>query len=125
MRLKFPDSYLVSWAFWSPMISMWIFLMAPVEPPHQLGAASKSIDCLGMRATILNGPEPTNVFGSVNHLSSPPPASIAFLLTAHEVQSATSVNQYAAGALSVAEKLKSSIFFRPVISVALPAATSS
>src|SRR5258706_2292673 len=105
MALKLPDSYLVSWADWSAMISMWIFLSAPVEPPHQLATGSKSIDCLGVRAVILNGPVLTNVDGSVNHLSSPPPAVMALESTTHAVHSATSVNQYAAGALSVAEKL--------------------
>src|SRR5450759_444570 len=91
--LKLPDSYLVSCAFWSAMTSMWTLVSAPVEPPHQFGTGAKSSDCLGVRAVILNCPVPTNVDGSVNHLSSPPPAVMAFWSTTHAVHSATSVYQ--------------------------------
>src|SRR6267143_5691973 len=99
---------------------MWIFLRAPVEPPYQLATGSKSSDCFGVRAVILNAPLPMKVLGSVNHLSSPPPAVIAFSETTHAVQRATSVYQYPAGAVSLAEKLKSSIFLRPGMVLALP-----
>src|SRR6185369_1074986 len=118
------DSYFVSCAFWSATISIWTFLRVPVEPPHQFGTASKSADCLGVRAVILNCPVPMIVAGSIHHLLSPTD-STTFLSTTQAVQRATSVNQYPAGATSVAENEKSSIFLRPVIWVALPAATSS
>src|SRR6266850_3105867 len=105
MRLKFPDSYLVIDVFWSAMTSMWTFLRAPVDPPYQLATGSKSSDCFGVRAVILNCPLPMRVLGSADHLSSPPPAVIAFWDTTQAVHRPTSVYQYPAGALSLAEKL--------------------
>jgi hypothetical protein len=118
---------LVSCAFWSATISMCTFVMAPVEPPYQLATGAKSIDCLGVRAVILNAPVPIAVEGLLAQLDSValPAASTTFLSTTQAVQSATSVYQYCAGAVTVAENVLSSIFLRPDISVALPLDTSS
>ncbi len=71
---------------------MCTFFSAPVEPAHQLATGSKSADCLGVRAVILNGPVPITVLGSVHHLESPT-VSTTLRSTTHAVQSATSVNQ--------------------------------
>ena len=50
-------------------MSTWIFLSAPVEPPHQLATGSNSITELGTRCVILKGPVPTYVAGFWVHFS--------------------------------------------------------
>ena len=77
------------------MISMCTFVMAPVEPPHQLATGAKSVDCLAVRAVMWNMPVPIAVAGLLAQSDEValPAARTTFWSTTQAVHRATSVYQ--------------------------------
>src|SRR2546421_9175134 len=95
-------------------MSILTFLRVGLGLPHQLSTASNSTDCLGVYATILNGPVPMAVFGSDHQLSGL--CLTAFWSTIHPVdpERAMAVRNQPAGCASFTWTVYGSGAVRPV-----------
>src|SRR3977135_1778144 len=97
-----PCSDLVNHEAWSAIPSTWIFLIAPVEPPHQFATGAKSRLAFGTRAVILNGPVATRPSGVVHQVSSPLGVPTFWSMTQETPPSARAESHQPAGAESLA-----------------------
>src|SRR3977135_3428622 len=97
-----PCSDLVNHEAWSAIPSTWIFLIAPVEPPHQFATGAKSRLAFRTRAGIFNGPVAAGPSVWVHQGSSPLGVTTFWSMTHDTPPSARAESHQPAGAESLA-----------------------